>query len=235
MRDKHNVAFAFIDEIHTTDQLNQEQDEFIPREYDSAGEAKVNAQGFPLGGRQFKIRTFHVAHRGEKRFMLATECARVLGYRDSYLLFNKNRSLHKIIATPQEKDDLISQEILPYSYRSRQISLVTAKSIFRGFGARVIQGGRRVRDDYWEAKAIKLGFTEDDMPRNNQFTVKGKMDSSSAENPPAGKNKALQDYHMQLRLLEQQHKKRRLMALQEQDTISGSRSAPTEPKLSDLP
>ena len=35
--------------------------------------------------------------------MLATECARVLGYRDSYLLFNKNRSLYKIIANQQEK------------------------------------------------------------------------------------------------------------------------------------
>lgn len=89
--------------------------------------------------------------------MLATECARTLGYRDSYLLFNKNRSLHKINATPQEKEDLINQEIIPYSYRSRQIALVTAKSIFRQFGARVIEGGRRVRDDYWEAKAIKQG------------------------------------------------------------------------------
>ena len=94
--------------------------------------------------------------------MLATECARVLNYRDSYLLFNKNRSLYKIIATQPEKDDLISQEILPYSYRSRQIAIVTAKSMFRQFGSRVIQDGRRVRDDYWEAKARKQGFTEED-------------------------------------------------------------------------
>ena len=95
--------------------------------------------------------------------MLATECARVLGYRDSYLLFNKNRSLYKIIATQPEKDDLIHQEILPYSYRSRQIAIVTAKSMFRQFGSRVINNGRRVRDDYWEAKARKQGFTEEDL------------------------------------------------------------------------
>ena len=95
--------------------------------------------------------------------MLATECARVLNYRDSYLLFNKNRSLFKIIATQAEKDELIHQEILPYSYRSRQIAIVTAKSMFRQFGARVIVDGRRVKDDYWEAKARKQGFTEDDM------------------------------------------------------------------------
>ena len=94
--------------------------------------------------------------------MLATECARVLGYRDSYLLFNKNRSLFKIIASQAEKDDLVQQEILPFSYRSRQIAIVTARSMFRQFGSRVIENGRRVRDDYWETKARKQGFTEAD-------------------------------------------------------------------------
>lgn len=135
----------------------------MPRERDEAGEQKVSPQGHPLGGREYRIRTFFVPGRGEKLFMLATECARVLGYRDSYLLFNKNRSLFKIIATQPEKDDLIHQEILPYSYRSRQIAIVTAKSMFRQFGSRVVQNGRRVRDDYWEAKARKQGFTEEDL------------------------------------------------------------------------
>lgn len=157
--------------LHTTDQLNHEQDEFIPREYDASGERKVSLLGETLGCRVYNIRTFSLAHRGEKQFMLATECARVLGYRDSYLLFNENRSLYKIIATPQEKDDLINQERIPYSYRSRQIALVTAKSMFRQFGARVIQGGRRVRDDYWEAKAIKQGFTEVDIPGDKRQRV----------------------------------------------------------------
>lgn len=158
----------------------------MPRETDEAGEQKVSKTGMPLGNRQFKIRTFYVAHRGEKRFMLATECARVLGYRDSYLLFNKNRSLHKIIASQQEKDELIHQEILPYSYRSRQIAIVTAKSMFRQFGARVIEGGRRVRDDYWEAKAIKQGFTEDDMAGDKRPGASKARDAAAAlaENPP---------------------------------------------------
>lgn len=77
--------------LHTTNQLTAEEDEYIPREIDEAGEQKVSPTGEPLGNRQFKVRTFYVAHRGEKRFMLATECARVLGYEDSYLLFNKYR------------------------------------------------------------------------------------------------------------------------------------------------
>ncbi|KAJ4380492.1 hypothetical protein N0V86_003847 [Didymella sp. IMI 355093] len=129
---------------------------------DEAGERKVTQTGHPLENREYRCRTFFVPNRGDKLFMLATECARVLGYRDSYLLFNKNRSLYKIIATQAEKDDLIHQEILPYSYRSRQIAIVTARSMFRQFGSRLIVNGRRVRDDYWESKARKQGFTEED-------------------------------------------------------------------------
>jgi len=114
--------------------------------------------------------------------MLATECARVLGYRDSYLLFNKNRSLHKIIANQAEKDDLIQQEILPYSYRSRQIAIVTARSMFRQFGSRLIVDGRRVRDDYWEAKARKQGFTEEDAAGEKRpGAAKQRMAEAAAE------------------------------------------------------
>ncbi|KAI5466702.1 chromatin remodelling complex Rsc7/Swp82 subunit-domain-containing protein [Mariannaea sp. PMI_226] len=148
---------------HTTDQLNPTGDEYLPREIDEFGEKKVAANGQLQGGREYKCRTFLVPNRGDKLFMLATECARVLGYRDSYLLFNKNRSLFKIIASQAEKDDLVQQEILPFSYRSRQIAIVTARSMFRQFGSRVIVNGRRVRDDYWETKARKQGFTEADL------------------------------------------------------------------------
>ncbi|KAH7022642.1 chromatin remodelling complex Rsc7/Swp82 subunit-domain-containing protein [Ilyonectria destructans] len=148
---------------HTTDQLNSTGDEYLPREIDEFGEKKVMANGTLQGGREYKCRTFLVPNRGDKLFMLATECARVLGYRDSYLLFNKNRSLFKIIASQAEKDDLVQQEILPFSYRSRQIAIVTARSMFRQFGSRVIVNGRRVRDDYWETKARKQGFTEADL------------------------------------------------------------------------
>lgn len=147
---------------HTTDQLSPSGDEYVPREIDEFGEKKVMANGQLIGNREYKCRTFLVPNRGDKLFMLATECARVLGYRDSYLLFNKNRSLFKIIASQPEKDDLVQQEILPFSYRSRQIAIVTARSMFRQFGSRVIVNGRRVRDDYWETKARKQGFTEAD-------------------------------------------------------------------------
>jgi len=166
---------------HTTDQLGPEGDEYIPREYDEAGEKKVTATGHLLDGREYRCRTFFVPNRGDKLFMLATECARVLGYRDSYLLFNKNRSLYKIIATQAEKEDLIHQEILPFSYRSRQIAIVTAKSMFRQFGSRVIVNGRRVRDDYWETKARKQGFTEEDLAGEKRPGAAKARDAAAAE------------------------------------------------------
>lgn len=166
---------------HTTDQLGPDGDEYIPREVDEAGEKKVSQIGAPLDGREYRIRTFTVPNRGDKLFMLATECARILGYRDSYLLFNKNRSLYKIIASQAEKDNLIHQEILPYSYRSRQIAIVTARSMFRQFGSRVIVNGRRVRDDYWESKARKQGFTEEDAAGEKRPGAAKQREAAAAE------------------------------------------------------
>lgn len=166
---------------HTTDQLDENGDEFIAKEFDDAGEKKVDSDGYPQGGREYKCRTFRVPLRANKLFMLATECARVLGYRDSYLLFNKNRSLHKIIATQIEKDDLIQQDILPYSYRSRQIAIVSARSMFRQFGSRVIVNGRRVRDDYWESKARKQGFTEEDLAGEKRPGAAKARDATAAD------------------------------------------------------
>lgn len=166
---------------HTSDQLNEAGDEYIAKEFDDAGETKVDAMGYLQGVREYKCRTFRVPNRGTKLFMLATECARVLNYRDSYLLFNKNRSLHKIIASQIEKDDLIQQDILPYSYRSRQIAIVSARSMFRQFGSRVIVNGRRVRDDYWESKARKQGFTEDDLAGEKRPGATKARDGATAE------------------------------------------------------
>lgn len=170
---------------HTTDQLGPGGDEYIPRETDEAGEKKVMLNGQLLGGREYRCRTFLVPNRGDKLFMLATECARVLGYRDSYLLFNKNRSLFKIIANQTEKDDLVAQEILPFSYRSRQIAIVTARSMFRQFGSRVIVNGRRVRDDYWEGKARKQGFTEADLAGEKRPGASKARDAAEAANNAA--------------------------------------------------
>lgn len=167
---------------HTTDRLGPGGDEYLPNEIDNAGENKVMPNGALYGGREYRCRTFLVQNRGDKLFMLATECARVLGYSDSNLLFNKNRSLHEISASQTDKDDLVSQGILPFSYRSRKIPIVTARSIFRQFGSRVIVDGRKVRDDYWETRTRKEGFTDAEVAgeaRSGAFKAGG-TDSTAA-------------------------------------------------------
>jgi hypothetical protein len=182
IRNRHTVKAIHTAKDHTTDQLGPE---YIPMEFDEAGEKKVDSLGYLLGGREYKCRTFRLPNRGDKLFMLATECCRVLGYRKTSLLFNRNRALYKLIATQAEKDSLIQQDILPYSYRSRVIVIVTAKSIFRQFGSRIIQNGRRVRDDYWESMARKQGFTEEGLAEEKRPGAAEGRDGGTMD-PPGG-------------------------------------------------
>lgn len=150
------------DRDHATYQLDDGGNEYVPSEIDPSGETKVSKDGHPLEGRIFRCRTFQLSDHGETLFMLSTECARVLGYRDADSLFDQNRSLLMVVITQDEKDKLVQQEIMPHSYTWEPVVVVTARSMFRRFGARLIRDGRRVRDDYWEAKAREEGFTEED-------------------------------------------------------------------------
>lgn len=78
-----------------------------------------------------------------------------------------------MIASQSDKEKLIDMGLLQYSFRSRQIALVTARSIFRAFGAKVIKNGYRVKDDYWEQKAIEAGYTDKDrvIIENKKFGI----------------------------------------------------------------
>lgn len=125
---------------------------------DPAGETKVNKDGELLGGREYRVRTFTVSGRGNKLYMLSTEPARCMGFRDSYLLFQKHRRLYKLIVTEEEKFNLIEREVIPHSYKGRAIGIVTARSVYLEFGSRIIVGGKRITDDYYEEDAKKLGF-----------------------------------------------------------------------------
>ncbi|ODQ77048.1 hypothetical protein BABINDRAFT_163782 [Babjeviella inositovora NRRL Y-12698] len=127
---------------------------------DVDGETKIDINGILKGGRVFRERTFTVFGKGEKRYMLSTEPARCVGFRDSYLLFHKHKHLYKYVCSPEEKADLIERDLLPPTYKGRSISLVTARSIYREFGARIIVNGRRVTDDYYEQRARDLGARE---------------------------------------------------------------------------
>lgn len=127
---------------------------------DAEGETKVDKNGRLQGGRDYRCRTFTVAGRGDRLYMLSTEPARCVGFRDSYLFFTKHRRLYKIIVDDEEKRDMIERDIIPHSYKGRSIGIVTARSVFREFGARIIIGGKRITDDYRVTEMRAEGLVE---------------------------------------------------------------------------
>lgn len=135
----------------------------LATEDDPAGDTKVDKNGVLLGIREYRVRTFTVMGRGDRLYMLSTEPARCMGFRDSYLLFQKHPKLWKIVVNDEEKYDLISRNIIPHSYKGRQIGVVTAHSLFKEFGARIVVGGHRVVDDYYEKLAINEGHSKDEL------------------------------------------------------------------------
>lgn len=134
---------------------------------DPEGETKVDKLGYLQGGREYRCRTFTVKDRGDRLYMLSTEPARCVGFRDSYLFFTKHRRLFKSIVDDEEKRDLIERELIPHSYKGRSIGIVTARSVFREFGALIVVGGRRIIDDYDIARAREEGFHEGDLADPN--------------------------------------------------------------------
>ncbi|CEP60928.1 Npl6p LALA0_S02e02872g [Lachancea lanzarotensis] len=116
---------------------------------DVEGDTKINRDGDLLGGRQFLVRTFTLSSRGERKYMLSTEPARAVGFRDSYLFFQYHPNLYKLTISQDERNDLIHRGIIPYSYRTRTITLVTARGVFKEFGAKIIVDGKNITDDYY--------------------------------------------------------------------------------------
>lgn len=140
---------------------------------DPEGETKVDKLGNLMGGRDYRCRIFTVHGRGDRMYMLSTEPARCVGFRDSYLFFTKHLKLHKIIVDDEEKRDMIEREIIPHSYKGRAIGIVTARSVFREFGARIIIGGRRIIDDYDVARARAEGAVEGEIADPTDRFVEG--------------------------------------------------------------
>ncbi|KAI9678878.1 MAG: hypothetical protein M1829_001862 [Trizodia sp. TS-e1964] len=143
---------------------------------DVEGETKVDKNGHLQNGREYRCRTFTVLGRGNRLYMLSTEPARCIGFRDSYLFFQKHKTLYKIIIEDHEKRDLIDRQVIPHSYKGRAIGIVTARSVFREFGARIVVGGRKVIDDY-HAQAAR-----------NHGDVEGELADPNDRLPAAGEN-----------------------------------------------
>lgn len=172
--------------------INVDGDEVVIDEEDPKGKEKIDSNGFLKGGRRFRMKTFTVLGKGEKQFMVSTEPARLVGFRDSYLLFKTHRSLFKLVCDNDEKMDLIDRHIIPNSYKGRSVNLVAARSIFREFGAQVLVDGRKVTDDFWEQRAIDNGdiageYADPEISRNRIANLlNGEAGSSQAPTPVAG-------------------------------------------------
>jgi len=130
---------------------------------DAEGETKVDKNGNLLGDREYRVRTFTILDRGDRKYMLSTEPARCIGFRDSYLFFQKHRMLYKIIIDDEAKRDLIDRHIIPHSYKGRAIGVVTARSVFREFGAKIVVGGRKITDEYYVQEARERGEVEGEL------------------------------------------------------------------------
>jgi len=130
---------------------------------DPEGETKVDKDGRLLGRRDYRVRVFTIKGRGNRLYMLSTEPARCTGFRDSYLFFAKHLHLFKIIIDDYEKRDLIERSIIPHSYKGRAIGVVTARSVFREFGSKIVIGGRKITDDYKVQEARDRGDVEGEL------------------------------------------------------------------------
>ena len=134
---------------------------------DPEGESKVDKVGNLQDGRDYRVRVFTIEGRSGRLYMLSTEPARCTGFRDSYLFFTKHPKLYKIIIDDDEKRNLIERDIIPHSYKGRAIGVVTARSVFREFGARIIVGGKKVVDDYFAQAARENGDVEGELADPN--------------------------------------------------------------------
>ncbi|RKP30990.1 hypothetical protein METBISCDRAFT_14934 [Metschnikowia bicuspidata] len=154
-------------------ELNVQNEEIVLDDEDPKGRAKIDALGFLQGDRKFRVKSFTVLGKGNRQYMVSTEPARLVGFRDSYLLFKTHQSLFKKVCTNEEKMDLIRRHLIPTSYKGRAVNLVTARSIFREFGARMIVDGKKVIDDFWEDQARERGDVEGEPAEIEEFVARG--------------------------------------------------------------
>ncbi|KAK9478694.1 chromatin remodelling complex Rsc7/Swp82 subunit-domain-containing protein [Lipomyces japonicus] len=154
----HNAYAAVPLDADGNPQVVENDEIVVP--IDPEGELKVNQSGHLADGRDYRCRTFTVLGKGDRLYMLSTEPARCCGFRDSYLFFQRHRRLLKVIIDDKQKFDLIDRHLIPHSYKGRAIGVVTARSVFREFGARIVVGGRRVIDDYAVSLARQEGAIE---------------------------------------------------------------------------
>ncbi|GAA6025673.1 hypothetical protein JCM10207_008824 [Rhodosporidiobolus poonsookiae] len=145
--------------INIKGKVYQIRDDEIVLPDDPRGEAKIDEFGNLLGGRSWKVHTFTSPLRANKQkvYLLSVDAARCAGFRDSLYFFRRNPMIHKLSCTQQEKDRLIELGRLSGNLKSRAVTMVSARNVFKVMGATFVQDGKYVFDDYYEDKAIEAG------------------------------------------------------------------------------
>ncbi|TKY85112.1 hypothetical protein EX895_006192 [Sporisorium graminicola] len=137
-----------------------EEEVILPSDPD--GDKKVDEKGRLQGGRQYKAYNFTSEHRSdpEKVYMLAIDAARSAGYRDSLYFFRRNPQIFKIELFQAEKEKLIDDGRLSGQLKTRNVTMVPARNVYKLHGARFLSGGKAIIDDYYEAEARASGVKE---------------------------------------------------------------------------
>ncbi|KAI9201996.1 chromatin remodelling complex Rsc7/Swp82 subunit-domain-containing protein [Polychytrium aggregatum] len=122
-------------------------------ELDPRGEKKVDVDGNLKGARKYKVKTFVLPRHPSRLYMLSMDVSKALGFRDSYIFFLRNPNFVRFNADEQDRQKLSDTNMLPSQLKGREVALVTARSIFRTFGYKIVKGGRPIRDDYFVGDA----------------------------------------------------------------------------------
>jgi hypothetical protein len=70
--------------------------------------------------------------------MLSIDAARAAGFRDSLYFFRRNVLIHKLSCSQMEKDRLIELGSLGTALKSRSVTIVSARNVFKVLGAAVV-------------------------------------------------------------------------------------------------
>lgn len=92
---------------------------------------------------------------GDQVLVLAMEPSKLLGYRDSHILFQKHPQLQRVRITEEERQHLIDQGILITRFKNPEVAVVTARSLYKCFGHKVIKNGQPIKDDYFEKETSR--------------------------------------------------------------------------------
>lgn len=121
--------------------------------------------------------------RGDELLMLGKDVVALLNMRDSFVLVNKNPLVVKVDATQEDKNYLIEHGYLRSTFRTRDITIVSARSIFKTFGHRVIKKGRRGRDDYFATGVPEEDSEAEDEKEEAEEKKRARLYTKTSEMP----------------------------------------------------